>query len=64
MPLISKTISGLHGGISQQPADMRIDNQCEDMENCVPSLVDGVYKRNPTVFLATLSLGSGGGILA
>lgn len=59
MPLISKTISGLHGGISQQPADMRIDNQCEDMINCVPSLVDGLYKRNPTTFIAILDISGG-----
>ena len=54
MPLISKTITGMYGGVSQQPAALRIDNQCEEMTNCLPTLVDGVYKRPPTEFVKTL----------
>jgi len=34
---------------------MRIDNQCEAMVNCIPTLVDGVYKRPPTEVVAELS---------
>jgi hypothetical protein len=55
MPLISKTITGMYGGVSQQPAALRIDNQCEEMVNCVPTLVDGVYKRPPTEFVEVLT---------
>lgn len=63
MPLISKTITGMYGGVSQQPAALRIDNQCEEMTNCLPTLVDGVYKRPPTEFVAVLKvLGGGGGL--
>lgn len=55
MPLISKTITGMYGGVSQQPAALRIDNQCEEMLNCIPTLVDGVYKRPPTEVVKGLS---------
>lgn len=54
MPLISKTITGMYGGVSQQPAALRLDNQCEEMTNCMPTLVDGVYKRPPVEYVATL----------
>jgi hypothetical protein len=60
LPLISKTITGMHGGVSQQPAALRIDNQCEEMLNCLPTLVDGTRKRPPTEFRAALStIGTG-----
>jgi hypothetical protein len=54
MPLISKTITGMYGGVSQQPAALRLDNQCEEMINCVPSIVDGVRKRHPTEYIENL----------
>jgi hypothetical protein len=44
----------MYGGVSQQPPALRIDNQCEEMLNCVPTLVDGVYKRPPTEFIEAL----------
>lgn len=56
MPLISKTITGMYGGVSQQPPALRLDNQCEDMENCFPTLVDGVYKRPPTEHVEVLKV--------
>jgi len=44
----------MYGGVSQQPAALRLDNQCEEMTNCIPTLVDGVYKPPPTEFVSQL----------
>lgn len=53
--LIKKQIPGLYNGISQQPAAMRLDTQCEVAENVMMTIVDGVYKRPPTDFVAVLN---------
>lgn len=60
MPLINRTISNLFGGVSQQPAGIRLDNQCEEMINAYPSITDGLVKRPPSEFISALG-GWGGG---
>lgn len=48
MPLISKPIPALNGGVSQQPDNLRFRTQCETLENGYPSIADGLQKRPPT----------------
>jgi len=55
MPLVNRTISNLFGGVSQQPAGIRLDNQCEEMINAYPSITDGLVKRPPTELISNLS---------
>lgn len=54
MALITTDIPNLIGGVSQQPASMRILNQCEAQENAVPSTVEGLKKRPPTKHVKNL----------
>ena len=55
MPLISKTISNLIGGISQQAAGIRLEGQCENSVNGITSLVEGWKKRKGTKYVNTIS---------
>lgn len=55
MSLVSKTIPGFTGGVSQQAPAVRINTQCELLENGYPSLVRGLIKRPPVEHLASLS---------
>ncbi|WP_316172972.1 hypothetical protein [Bradyrhizobium sp. SZCCHNRI2049] len=55
MPLVSSPIPNLIGGMSQQPASMRLPNMCDRMENAWPSVVSGLQKRPPTRHVANLS---------
>lgn len=55
MSLISRTITQLFGGVSQQPAQLRSDSQCELQENCWPDVAVGLSKRPPSVHLAKLN---------
>jgi len=48
MPRITTTYPDLTGGVSQQPAATRLPNQCEEQINAVPSMIEGLVKRNPT----------------
>lgn len=54
MALVSSTIPNLVGGISQQPAQLRLTNACEDMLNTWPSVVSGLQKRPPTRHVANV----------
>lgn len=45
MGLISTTIPNLIGGVSQQPAVVRMASQCERMVNCYPSVVEFLRRR-------------------
>lgn len=54
MPLISKTISNLIGGISQQTPTVRLEGQCEDSLNGIPSIVEGWKKRKGTKYIGKL----------
>lgn len=53
--LVNKNLLGLYNGVSQQPASIRLDSQCEIQENAMSSLVDGLYKRPPTELIASLN---------
>jgi hypothetical protein len=55
MSLISKAITHLFGGVSQQASALRDPSQCEAMENCWPDVAQGVGKRPPAVHIAKLS---------
>jgi len=47
----------LLGGVSQQPAVLRLPNQCERQTNFVPSPVEGLYKRHGTRWVASIDSG-------
>lgn len=55
MSLISRSIAQLFGGVSQQPAQLRSDSQCESMENCWPDVAVGLSKRPPSQHIARLN---------
>ncbi len=54
MPLVSSTIPNLVGGISQQPAALRLTTACTEMINAWPSVVSGLQKRPPTRHIANI----------
>lgn len=54
MPLINTSVSNLIQGVSQQPDSVRFTGQCEEQENALPSIVDGLQKRPGCQHLATL----------
>lgn len=56
MTLINKVIPGLYNGVSQQPAGVRLDTQCEEQKNCFPLLAEGLTKRPPAEHIAKLNL--------
>lgn len=55
MPLISHPIPALYNGVSQQPATLRLDSQCEAQVNAYSTVVDGLRKRPPSVHIAKIS---------
>jgi len=58
MPLISKSIPNLIGGVSQQPDAIRFDTQCAVQDNAYPSVLEGLIKRPNSEHLATPILGT------
>jgi hypothetical protein len=54
MPLINTSVSNLIQGVSQQPDAVRFSGQCEEQENALPSIVDGLQKRPGCQHVATL----------
>lgn len=54
MPLINTALPNLIGGVSQQPDVTRFDGQCEEQENALSSVVDGLSKRPYTKYVAEL----------
>ena len=58
MSLLSKTITNLFNGVSQQPTGIRLDSQMEIQENSISSLTEGLKKRPPTVHIAALNSGT------
>tara|TARA_R100000655_G_scaffold94765_1_gene136328 strand:- start:15073 stop:17610 length:2538 start_codon:yes stop_codon:yes gene_type:complete len=54
MALVKTDVPNLVGGVSQQPASMRLINQCEAQENAVSSPVEGLVKRPPTEHIKEL----------
>lgn len=57
MPLINTSVPNLIQGVSQQPDATRFAGQCEEQENALSSVVDGLKKRPNTRHIARL-LGS------
>ena len=58
MPLINTSVSNLVQGVSQQPDAVRFTGQCEEQENALPSIVDGLQKRPGCQHIATLISGA------
>ncbi|QDP57814.1 MAG: putative tail tubular protein [Prokaryotic dsDNA virus sp.] len=54
MALVSKGISNLIGGVSQQPDTVRFENQCDVQDNAIPSVLEGLTKRMPTEHVANI----------
>lgn len=52
MSLISYSVPNLIGGVSQQPAPIRRDNQFEAQHNIYATLIGGLRKRPPTLHVA------------
>ena len=49
MAKINKIYSAFYNGVSEQNAELVLDNQCREMTNCIPDLVRGIKKRPPAV---------------
>ena len=54
MPLINTSIPNLIQGVSQQPDAIKFDGQCNEQENALSSVVDGLTKRPNTRHVALL----------
>ena len=54
MALINTSVSNLIQGVSQQPDAIRFAGQCEEQENALPSIVDGLQKRPGCQHIVTL----------
>jgi len=48
MPLITHSTDNMIGGVSQQPPTRRFSNQCEEQENALGTVIEGLRKRPPT----------------
>jgi len=51
MALASKSVPNLINGVTQQPPELRLNNQLEVQENGYPDVVEGLRKRPPSLFL-------------
>ena len=58
MPLITRSIPNLIGGVSQQPEILRLENQATAQENGFSGVVEGLKKRPPTKHIAKISSSS------
>ena len=58
MPLITRSIPNLIGGVSQQPEILRLENQATAQENGFSGVVEGLKKRPPTNHVAKISSSS------
>lgn len=47
---IHKVYPSFYNGVSEQSAELSLDNQCKEMINCVPDLVKGLHRRPPAVY--------------
>ncbi len=54
MPLINTSVPNLIQGVSQQPDATRFDGQCEEQENALSSVANGLKKRPPMQFIGKL----------
>lgn len=51
MAKINKVYPPFFNGVSQQNPELVLDNQCREMINCVPDLVQGLQKRPPLKYV-------------
>ena len=58
MPLLSRNISNLIGGVSQQPEILRLENQATTQVNGFSNVVEGLKKRPPTNYVAKVTSSS------
>ena len=58
MPLITRSIPNLIGGVSQQPEILRLENQATEQVNGFSGVVEGLKKRPPTNHIAKISSSS------
>lgn len=63
MALINSPVPNLIGGVSQQAAALRFPGQCEEMENSMATVVEGLSKRPETNHLAKVVTGDAGSII-
>ena len=54
MPKINKIYPSFFNGVSQQSPELMLDNQCREMVNCVPDIVQGLTKRPPVLHTRTM----------
>jgi hypothetical protein len=54
--LVSGSLVNLVGGVSQQPAPLRLSSMCSRMENAWPSLMSGLQKRPPTEHVSMVNI--------
>jgi len=55
MPKIHKVYPPFYNGVSQQNPELILDNQCKEMVNCIPSVVEGLLKRPPVNHQKTIT---------
>jgi hypothetical protein len=58
MPLVSKTMPSMVGGISQQPEALRLPSQAEEQLNCISSVVNGLGRRPSTEHVSKIQNGT------
>ena len=51
MAKINKVYPSFYNGVTEQTAELSLDNQCKEMENCVPDLVQNLHKRPPVIYV-------------
>lgn len=56
--LVGRILQNLSGGVSQQPHYVRLPSQGEEQVNCWSRVVDGVSRRPPTEWVASLLSGA------
>lgn len=62
MPLVASSLPNLVGGVSQQPAALRLSSAAQAMENAWPSMVSGNQKRPASVFVNKPAMTISGGV--
>lgn len=45
-----KIYPSFYNGVTEQPPELALDNQCKEMINCVPDLIKGLHRRPPVVY--------------
>ena len=56
MAKVNKIFPSFYNGITEQPPEVSLDTQCQDMVNCIPDVVSGLTKRPPLNFVTSNQL--------